>query len=206
MSRLSWGIVAAGAAVFALVASQILVPEVGERKVVDRLTENGGSAEVTLGAIPALRLLWGDGERFAVSARDLDLDLHEPVDVFDRLDGFSIVDVEISNSTAGPVDLTNFQLTRDAPAPYHLVSTGTTSGQRLLDYGLGGIEVPGETLLDTILDDVLGAAETTVPVELDMALTSDEGRVRVVSGGGTVAGVPTGPLAELITSAVVIRL
>jgi hypothetical protein len=206
MSRSRWGMIAAGVVVFALVASQILVPAIGERKVVDRLTENGGSADVTLGAVPALRLVWGDGERFAVSARDLDLDLDEPVDVFDRLDGFSIVDVSISSSKAGPVDLESFRLTRDAPAPYHLVSTGTTAAERLVDYGLGGIEVPGETLLDTILGELLGPAETAVPVRLDMELTSEDGRIQVVSGGGTVAGVPTGPLAELITSAVVIRL
>jgi hypothetical protein len=66
--------------------------------------------------------------------------------------------------------------------------------------------VPGETLLDTILGELLGPAETAVPVRLDMELTSEDGRIQVVSGGGTVAGVPTGPLAELITSAVVIRL
>ena len=39
-----------------------------------------------------------------------------------------------------------------------------------------------------------------------MELTTDGGRVEVVSGGGNVGGVPTGPLAELITSAVVVRL
>ena len=39
-----------------------------------------------------------------------------------------------------------------------------------------------------------------------MELRSDGGRVVVVSGGGTVAGFPTGPLAELITSAIVVRL
>jgi hypothetical protein len=41
---------------------------------------------------------------------------------------------------------------------------------------------------------------------MDMELESDGGRVRVVSGGATVAGVPTGPLAELITSMIVVRL
>jgi hypothetical protein len=30
--------------------------------------------------------------------------------------------------------------------------------------------------------------------------------VRVVSGGGTVGGIPTGPLAELLTAAVVVQL
>ena len=46
----------------------------------------------------------------------------------------------------------------------------------------------------------------TVPVKLDMQLDSEDGRVRVVSGGGTVAGVPTGSLAELLTAAIVVRL
>ena len=39
-----------------------------------------------------------------------------------------------------------------------------------------------------------------------MGLSSDDGRITVVSGTGTVAGLPTGPLAELITSLVVVRL
>jgi hypothetical protein len=178
MSRSRWGMIAAGVVVFALVASQILVPAIGERKVVDRLTENGGSADVTLGAVPALRLVWGDGERFAVSARDLDLDLDEPVDVFDRLDGFSIVDVSISSSKAGPVDLESFRLTRDAPAPYHLVSTGTTSAERLVDYGLGGIEVPGETLLDTILGELLDRGPRPARHGADERGRPDPGRLR----------------------------
>ena len=39
-----------------------------------------------------------------------------------------------------------------------------------------------------------------------MQLTSDDGRVLVTSGGGTVGGIPTGPLAELLTAAIVVRL
>ncbi len=39
-----------------------------------------------------------------------------------------------------------------------------------------------------------------------MQLVSDGGRVLVTSGGGTIAGIPTGPLAELITSVVVVKL
>ena len=58
-----------------------------------------------LGAFPAVRLLFSDGERFEVDARDLDLDLDEEAEVFDRLDGFSIVDVSIEDSVAGPFEL-----------------------------------------------------------------------------------------------------
>jgi hypothetical protein len=39
-----------------------------------------------------------------------------------------------------------------------------------------------------------------------MQLTSDGGRIQVLSGGGTLAGFPTGPLAELLTSAIVVQL
>ncbi len=198
--------IAAAAVVFVLVASQLIVPAVGERRVADRLTENGGSAAVTIGAVPALRLLWGDGERFQVSARDLDLDLDQPEPVLDRLDGFSIVDVAITSSRAGPFEIDSFHLTRDAPAPYHLVSTGQASPEQLVDYGLEGVELPGESLVDQIFGELLGPTETSVPVDLDMELIDDGGRVHVVSGGGTINGIPTGPLAELITSAIVIRL
>jgi hypothetical protein len=39
-----------------------------------------------------------------------------------------------------------------------------------------------------------------------MDLESEGGRVVVTSGSGTIAGIPTGPLAELITSVVVVKL
>ena len=35
----------------------------------DRLTAGGGSADVTLGSFPAVRLLFSDGERFEVDAQ-----------------------------------------------------------------------------------------------------------------------------------------
>src|SRR5262245_42867544 len=111
MSR--WGIAIVGAVVAILVASQILIPPLGARKVEDRLEAGGGTADVTMGAVPALRLLWGDGERFEVDARELDLPLDRGLDVFDDLDGFGIVDVEIDDSKAGPFDLSSFSLTRE---------------------------------------------------------------------------------------------
>jgi hypothetical protein len=203
--RRRW-IVVAGALVFALVASQVLVPALGERRVEDRLTAGGGTAEVTLGAVPALRLLFSDGERFQVEARDLELELDQQTGVFDRLDGFAIVDVTLADSTAGPFELESFSLSRDGDGPYRLLSSGTTSPSELAAYGLDSFQLPGEGFLDALLDPLLADADVPVELELDMELTSDEGRIQVVSGGGTVAGFPMGPLAELITSAIVVRL
>jgi hypothetical protein len=203
---LRWARIAAGVLVFVLVASQLLVPSLGERKIEDRLTAGGGTADVTLGAVPAARLLLGDGERFQVSARDLELDLRPGESVFDRLDGFSIVDVLIEDSKAGPLRIDRFELTRDGSGPYHLALGGETSPADLVDYGLEGVELPGTTVIGTLFNEFFGPTSTAVPVQMDMQLTSDDGRVEVTSGGGSVAGVPTGHLAEMITSAVVVRL
>jgi len=206
MSRSRWGLAAAGAVVFVLVAAQILIPSLGERKVENRLTEGGGEAEVTLGAFPAERLLFGDGERFEVDARDLDLGLDRDERVFERLDGFSIVRVSIADSTAGPFELSSFELSRDGDGPYRLTTDATTTPTALVDYGVEGLDLPGGGLADQVLGLFGIDTNVTVPVKLDMQLDSEDGRVRVVSGGGTVAGLPTGSLAELLTAAIVVRL
>lgn len=201
-----WALVAAGIMVFALVASQILVPSLGARRVEDRLTEGGGSAEVTLGAVPALRLLFSDGERLEVDAQELDLELDEREAVFDRLDGFTNVDISISDSGAGPFELRSFELHRDGAGPYSLLASGQTTAGELTAFGFDQVELPGESLFDLLLDPLVENVDTPLPIELDMELASDDGRVQVVSGGGEVAGIPTGPLAELITSAIVLQL
>ena len=206
MSRSRWGLAAASVVVFLLVAGQILIPSIGERKVEDRLTEGGGTADVTLGAFPAARLLFGDGERFEVEARDLDLGLGHDERVFDRLDGFSIVDVSISDSTAGPFELTDFELNRNGEGPYTLTTDATTTPTALVDYGDEGLDLPGGGLADLALDFLGIDTNVVVPVKLDLQLTSEDGRIHVVSGGGTVAGVPTGSLAELLTAAIVVKL
>jgi hypothetical protein len=203
MTRAHWGMIAAGVVVFVLVASQVLIPPLGAHQVEDRLEVGGGTADVTMGAVPALRLLWGDGERLEVDAHDLDLPLDRDLHVFDDLDGFGIVDVSIANSHAGPFDLTSFSLTRDGPGPYHMVTSGQTTAADLVDYGIDGVELPGSSVLDGLMELFLGPSDDSIPVSLDMQLASDEGVVRVLSGESTVEGIPAGPVGAMITSAIV---
>jgi len=201
-----WGIVVAAVFVFALVATQVLLPSLAARAVEERLTERGGSADVTLGAIPALRLLFSDGERFEVEASELELDVDEQVRVFERLDGFALVDVSIADSHAGPIALSDFELSRDGVGPYNLTASGEATVSELATFGLEQLEVPGASLLDLLLDPFVETVDGPVPIELDMELTSEDGRVRVVSGESEIAGFAAGPLAELITSAIVVQL
>ena len=200
-----WAIIAAGIAVFALVATQLLIPSLAEREVEERLTAGGGEAEVTLGAVPAARLLFGDGERFEVEARELQLDLDDELEVFDRLDGFGAVEIAIDDFRAGPFALDTFELTRSDPEPYRLVSSGHTTPGALVDAGLDAFNLPGGPLADVALD-LFGGSDIDIPLELDMTLASEDGRVAVLDGDTTVAGLPAGPFAELIASAIVARL
>jgi hypothetical protein len=202
--RIALGLTAAALAVL-LIAGQLVIPGLAERRVEDRLTEGGGEAHASVSALPAARLLLGDGDRFEVTASGLDLDLDENVEVFDRLDGFGEVEVAVTDTHAGPFEVESFELIRDAPAPYRLVSTSTTTAADMAAYGADVLGLSGP-LAGIALGEVFEQADATIPIELDMELTSDDGRIEVVGGGGTVAGLPAGPLAELITATILVRL
>ena len=194
------------AVVLVLVVSQLFLPGIGEGVIEDRLTENGGVAEASLSATPAARLLWGSGDRIAIDATGLDLEVttaEEPV-VFDDLDRFDDVEIIIRDSSMGPIDVEDFVLTRQGDDPYSLEAHGTTSASDLAEFGAETFDLPGADLLGGILSVATGGTE--VDVDLDMLVESDDGRVHVLEGGGEVAGIPTGPLAAFITSAVTIEL
>ena len=204
-----WGRIAAiaGAAIIVvLLVSQIFLPGIGEGVIKDRLTENGGTADVSLSATPAARLLWGSGDKIAVDANGLDLEVStsdDPV-VFDDLDRFDDVEIVIDDSSMGPVQMTSFVLTRNGDEPYSLEATGNTSVSDLAEFGAEAFDLPGGDILGGILGVATGGTE--VDVDLDMKIESDDGRVHVIEGGGEIAGIPTGPLAAFITSAVTVEL
>ena len=203
--RRRWPLIVAGSLVFLFVLAQVLIPGLGEQRIEDRLTRGGGTADVTLGAFPAARLLFSHGERIEIQARDLDLDLNQETSVFDRLDGFHTVDISIDDSRIGPFQLDNFALSRDGNGPYHLTTSGSTSPTALADYGFEQYKLPGQSLVDALLGPLMRDVGD-VPMNIDMELSSDDGRIQVVSGGGEIAGFSTGPLAQLLTSAVVVRI
>jgi hypothetical protein len=185
--------------------SQLVIPPIAEDRLADRLTAGGGSADVSMSAFPAVRLLFSDGSRISVTGRDLDLTSESTSgDVFKSLDGYDRVAVRLDHFTAGPFQLASFDLTRSAPdAAYHLVSRGTTTPADLASYGASRAGLPGGPLLSYLGNQVLG--QDSIPIRLDMDLESDGGRVVVTGGTGTVVGIPTGPLAELITSVVAVQ-
>ena len=184
---------------------QLVLPPLTAGRMEDRLTEGGGSATVSTEAFPAARLLFGDGDRIEVRGSGLDLELAEESDAFERLDEFDDVDVRLDSSRAGPLEVDSFELSRSGSAPYRLASAARTTAQDLVGFGADRLDLPGSLLLG-YLGGRLPRANREIPIHLDMELRSEDGRVVVISGGGSVAGFPTGPLAQLLTEAIVVRL
>ena len=197
---------AAAAVLLLLLLAQLFLPGIGEGAIEERLTKGGGVADVSLSATPAARLLWGGGDKIAITATGLSLELdEEDPEVFNNLDRFDDVEIVVGDSRAGPVDLDTFLLTRDGDDLYSLQSRGSSSAADLAEFFADDADVPGADILGGIIS-ATGVGGRDVDVELDMKLDSDEGRIQVVDGGGEVAGIPAGPLAEVITQAILARL
>ncbi len=188
-----------------VVLTQLLLPPFLEERVAGRLTEDGGSADVSLSAFPAVRLLWGDGKRFEVRGRGLKFVPGRGEQVFSRLDGFEEVRIEVNGLDVEGVDASRFTLTRlRSGDPYRLSMRGQVTGREAIE--LLGAEAGGP--LGGIAGGLAGRAlpgggSTELPLTVEADLASRGGRAEVVRTDATVAGLPAGPIVELVVGAVV---
>ncbi|HVE69355.1 MAG TPA: LmeA family phospholipid-binding protein [Solirubrobacteraceae bacterium] len=73
MTRSRVGLIAAGvvgALVVVLVALQLILPNIAENRLRDRLSDNGTVEEVDVDSFPALELLWGRADETTIRMRD----------------------------------------------------------------------------------------------------------------------------------------
>ncbi len=190
------------------IGSQLLLPPFLAGKVEDRLTERGGSAEVELSAFPAVRLLFDDGDAFRVEGKGIDLELDRSNDVLERLDGFGEVEVALEDSVAGPLRVSRFELSRASGDPDYITRIGGRTSPRDAASFLGGRTAGplGGLFGDLAAGALPDGGETEVPLELEAQVLSRDGRASVVSATGSVAGVPAGPLTEVVVDAVLAAL
>lgn len=208
MPSVRYLLIAAALLLLVLVVTQLALPPFLAGKVEDRLTARGGSANVDLDALPALRLLAHDGDRFELEGRGLEFPLDQDQSVFDKLDGFDSVHVKLADVTAGPFTVRSFALSRgDGEDDYTLTSSGVSSVARVSSYLASGLPPLLSSILNGATLGVTGrAANRAVPFTLDAELASDDGAPRFVRGSGSVAGIPAGPLAALLAQSVLSRL
>jgi len=189
-----------------LIAAQVLVPEIVAGQVEQRLTENGGEATVRINSFPVLRLLAQDGDRIEVRGSGIEVDLQADNRVFERLEGFNEVDVELDYVTAGPFQTELFSLQRDADEEdYALSLRSLVSASDLSDFAADQLPGPLGGIFDAFGDSgLLPSAE--IPVELDATVRADGDGIEIVDGQGTVAGIPATPVVEAIAGAIIAQL
>jgi hypothetical protein len=198
-------IVTLGVVAGLLVVSQLVLPGLAERRVEEGLTEDGGSAEADLDAIPALRLLFGDGDRLVVEGQGLRVD-PAPLDdegLFDRLDGFGEVEIKLTDLGIGPFDFDTVFLRRaEGSDAYELDADGSFTGRDLAEFASRQVGGPLGSILGGFAAGSIPLTDVPIPVDLRARLVSEDGRMRVERADGTVAGLPADPLVEVIVAAI----
>ena len=187
-----------------LIVTQLALPPILEGKVEGRLEEDGGQASAKLSAIPALRLLFSDGDSFEADGRGLELVLSDNQDALDKLDGFGEVRMRFDDVELGPLAISRFTLDRgDGDESYSTRVSGRTTPREAAAFL--GSEAGGALggLFGGLAADALpGGGGREVPFELDARVVNEGGDVQALSATGEVAGLPAGPLAEVVVDAV----
>ena len=199
----------AGILVPLFVLSQVVLPWYAADRVEGRLTENGGTADVSVSAFPAVRLIAGHGDRLYVKASGLDLDLEEKREKpFDRMDKFDDVTIAIADSRAGPFRVRSFFLDRTAPQRYRVFSTVTTSLTELGRYAGERLGGSFGGLLSSLAASALGAGGggREIPANVRATVDSSGAEPRTVDAQADVGGLPAGSVALLLTDALLSRL
>src|SRR3954470_10565572 len=109
-----------------LIVSQFVIPPLLEHRVASRLTAHGGTANVELSAFPALRLLFGSGDKVDVTAHALSVSPDpSQQEAFKQLDGFSHVNIDVTASHAGPFAIRAFRVRSLGDHSYAVALSGT---------------------------------------------------------------------------------
>jgi hypothetical protein len=200
-------LILAAVIVVLIALSQVILPRVVNSRIEDRLTRGGGSADVSVAAVPAVRLLFYEGKHIRVRGRDLDVTLGEGGRNLSDLDGFDEVDVRLSNSRVGPLVMSDFGLQRHNGGPnYQVTLVATASGADLSAYIAGRLGGPLGALFGGTAARAIPDSGRRIPIDAQLVLRTENGSTKVVSGTADVAGIPLGPLAVVVTNTVVSRL
>jgi hypothetical protein len=202
-------LIAVAVVALVLVVTQFALPSYLAGRVEDHLTARGGTATVDLDAVPALRLLAHEGDKFKLRGHGLDFPLDQgDAGVFDKLDGFDSVDVRLSDVKAGPFTVGRFALSRGTgDHDYRMISSGRSSVAEVSSYLTSGLPPLVSSILNGTARSVAGAAgDRPIPYSVVAALASDHGQPRLVTVNGRVAGIPAGPFAALLAQSVLSRL
>jgi hypothetical protein len=192
--------------------TQLVIPGFVERNIEAQLEEDsdGGEAVVDASAFPAVRLLFGNGDKLEVRGRGLRMDLDDRVDdPLGKLDGFDEVDIDLTDMATGPVGVQAFSLIRnEEDTGYYLRMEAETTPVAIAESvgGQLGGEI-GSLIAGAGASTLPGGGTTDLPIDVEASVNrGDGGAVDVDEVSASVAGLPAGPFAEAMVQAVLVRL
>lgn len=185
-----------------LVASQFALPAYYEHRAADRLTTHGGTAHVHVSVFPALRLLFGRAGKLTVEASNLSVDLEDnEQDVFKRLDDFKQVTVDVTSSRAGPFTISGFRVRSAGDHEYAVAITGDGNAADVARYAGDRLGGGFGQALAGLAASALGGFTRPIPFDARMYIGTKSGFPVASDVVGSVAGLPAGPLAQVVANA-----
>jgi hypothetical protein len=184
-----------------LIASQFLLPPYLEHRVASSLTQHGGTASVDLAAIPAVRLLFGHGRKLHVTGSGLSVDLQGQQDVFKKLDDFSDVRIDISQSRAGPFSVGRFLVTKTGDHSYAVAIAGDATAGDVARYAGSRLGGGFGQALAGLAASALGGFDQRVPFDARMDVITGAGTPQAQNVQGAIAGLPAGALTQVVANA-----
>src|SRR4051794_25836259 len=186
----------------ALVILQFALPPYAEHRVEQRLTEHGGNADVSLSAFPAMRLLFKSGGDLSVDATGLSVDLTPgQKDVFNQLDDFTNVDILARASRAGPFSISRFRVHKIGDHLYNVALTGDGTAGDVARYAGSQLGGGFGQALAGLAASALGGFDRRIPFDARMQIDTSSGTPQASNVDGSVAGLPAGPLAQVVANA-----
>src|SRR3954454_2725845 len=185
-----------------LVASQLVLPPFLAHQVEKRLTAHGGTADVHLSAFPALRLLTKHGDELKMKADGLSVGL-EPgqEDVFKQLDNFSRVSIDVTRARAGPFSIGLFKVRKNGDHAYAVAVSGDAVAGDVARYAGSQLGGGFGQALAGLATSALGGFDQPIPFSARMQIETSGGTPRARDVIGDVAGLPAGPLAQIVANA-----
>jgi hypothetical protein len=201
-------IVTVGVAIIVLaLGSQVAIPAYVSSRVEDRLTAHGGTAHVSVHAVPALQLIRGTGKSIDVTGKDLTLDVPRAAEL-DRLDGFDQVHVDITRAKTGPFTVRRLRLDRYShDSTYRMMFDAVARPSQLTKYAVQ--RVGSGTLFDLMggfAADLVPTPDDPTAIHLAVELRSDGGVARVLAADGGAGGIKPATLATDLLGVVANRL
>jgi hypothetical protein len=187
--------------VLLLIASQFVIPPLLQHRVAGRLTSHGGTAKVELSAFPALRLLFGSGDKLTVTARGLSVSPDpSQQEAFKQLDDFSKVNIDVTGSHAGPFAVSAFRVRRVADHSYAVALAGSGAAGDIARFAGGSLAGSFGASIAGLAASALGTGNARIPFDARMEVVTGSGTPQARNVEGSVAGLPAGPLAQVVAN------